>query len=104
MSSGVLEELYNKHRLEELCSDVNLSDLPVDQWPASAFSVQQGASVSTLLAADTRAHGVRIATSSVFRGARGVYAERSFAAGESILQFYGLIIYDDLTCAASQRM
>ncbi|KAK1863897.1 hypothetical protein I4F81_006450 [Pyropia yezoensis] len=61
------------------------------------------ASVSELLAADARSHDVCVGRSSVPGGGRGVFAERRFAAGESVVPFFGLVVYDDLIDAAMSK-
>lgn len=92
VSDGVLQELRENHGMNEACPDVLLDDLSVDKWPESAFDALQSASLSDLLSADARAHGVRIGASTILGGGRGVFAERSFAVGESILPFFGLVV------------
>lgn len=103
LPQGVMQELYDKHALSLACPGVYLNDTPVDRWPMSAFSVLQKASVSELLAADARSHDVCVGRSSVPGGGRGVFAERRFAAGESVVPFFGLVVYDDLIDAAMSK-
>lgn len=103
LPEGVIQELYDNHGLSVACPDAYLDDIPVDRWPDSAFSVLQQASVSDLLAADARAHQVRIGASTVPGGGRGVFAERRFAAGETVVPFFGLVVYDDLIDAAMSK-
>lgn len=103
LSQGVLQELLDNHGLRAACPEYDLHDVPLDKWPESGQRVWDKANVVDLLSADARACGVRVSESAVYGGARGVFAERSFEAGEHVLPFFGSIVYDDLIEAASSK-
>lgn len=99
-TAGVLQLLYDKYGMEYECRNWDLTDVPVDMWPDAALSVWNRARVEDMLAADAKACGVRVSSSLIDGGGRGVFSERRFAVGESLMSFCGQIVYADLMAAA----
>lgn len=77
-----------------------LRDLPLFEWPLTAVNFLDQADDDVLLAADAAGNDVRVGISTVPGAGRGVFALRDFQAGETLLPFWGPLVYEDLSAAA----
>lgn len=76
---------------------------PLDKWPVDAATFFFGVDPGVLLAADAGGNDVEVRTSTIPGAGQGVFALRDFVKGERILPFWGVLVFEDLSDAASSR-
>lgn len=100
LSNHVMSALFAVPALD----GIDLSTLPLCEWPESHFTTLKGADVSRLLDAEARGSDVRVGVSTVPGGGRGVFATRAIKAGERLMPFTGQIVYESLEVEASSTV
>ena len=89
--------------LSELLHDIRLSrqfrDKEIDHWPTQLQAKFHNVDLMTLRAVDAMHSGVYLKASNIKhpRAGEGVFARKTFYANDTITNFYGTLIYRDLS-------
>lgn len=107
LSTAVVNELSGVAGMAAASSGCNLYERAVHRWPRRAIDVllrEQHVIGETgqgrLLEADAEANGTVVQRSNVAGAGLGVFATRAFSVGDTLLPFFGQLVYHDLQVPA----
>lgn len=107
LSTAIVDELSGVDGMAAASSGYNLYARAVHRWPRRAVDVllrEQNVLGETgqgrLLEADADANGTVVQRSTVPCAGLGLFATRAFTAGDTLLPFFGQLVYHDLQVPA----
>lgn len=103
LPSSVMNEFYKYTDVRAVAGGVSLKRLPLHEWPERCMSICKSevrdvddAGVPWLVHADAAAYGTEVRTSSIRGAGQRVFATCFIENDESIIPFFGQLVYHDL--------